>query len=98
MIKQKPPLNFDLAKDKMPQYHIVLLNNENVTAEYISYVLTDVLYLKRERAVELANEVKNNIKTVVYTTHRELAELKIVQLTEYCLSNNQALKFSLEKE
>lgn len=98
MVKQKPPLNFDLARDKMPQYHIVLSNNDYVSAEYMVSVLSDVLHLKKEKAIELTNEVKSLNKTVVYTTHRELAELKILQLTEYCLNNNQNLKFSLEKE
>jgi ATP-dependent Clp protease adaptor protein ClpS len=73
--KKKPTL--------LPPYHVILLNDDDHTYEYVIQMLRAVFGYPEERGYQLAKQVDDGGKAVVYTTHRELAELKREQILAY---------------
>ena len=68
---------------KLPPYNVVLLNDDDHTYEYVIEMLGVLFGYGLEKAFQLAKEVDENDRVIVYTTHRELAELKRDQIHAY---------------
>lgn len=67
----------------LPPYHVVLLNDEDHTYEYVIEMLGRLFGHSAEKAYELAVEVDRTGRVIVDTTHRERAELKQAQIHRY---------------
>ena len=66
-----------------PPYNVVILNDEEHTFEYVIELLTKLFGHPLEVAQELTWRVHTTGRAVVYTTHREKAELKREQVLAY---------------
>jgi ATP-dependent Clp protease adaptor protein ClpS len=61
-------------------WHVVLYDSDDHTYEYVIMMLTTLFPHSAERAYQLAKRIDEDGRGVVYTTHRELAELKAEQV------------------
>jgi ATP-dependent Clp protease adaptor protein ClpS len=68
---------------KLPQWNVVLLNDDDHTYEYVIEMLGDLFNHNVETAFQMAREVDSEDRVIVFTTHRELAELKRSQIITY---------------
>jgi ATP-dependent Clp protease adaptor protein ClpS len=73
--KQKP--------EQMPPYHVVLLNDDDHTYDYVIEMLKVIFGFPDEKGFQLAEEVDREGRVILMTTHRELAELKRDQIHAY---------------
>lgn len=74
---QRPEAQPDRPKlDKLPPFHVVLLNDEDHTMEYVVEMLRRVFQLKLPQAIELMWQVHRTGQAIVWTGSKEVAELK----------------------
>ena len=71
-----------LAK-QIPRYHVVLLDDEDHTYEYVIEMLMRLFRHGRETAWKMAWEVDHRGRSIVYTTNKEQAEHKRSQIQSY---------------
>ena len=64
----------------LPQYHVVLLDDEDHSHEYVIEMMRALFGYPVERGYQIAQEVHLRKKSIVFTTHKELAELKRDQI------------------
>lgn len=67
----------------VPQYHVILLNDEFHTYDYVIEMLMDIFGHSRAASFEMACEVDNAGWVIVDTTHKDRAELKRDQIENY---------------
>jgi ATP-dependent Clp protease adaptor protein ClpS len=67
----------------LPPYHVVLLNDDDHTYEYVIEMLRVIFGYQPERGFQLASEVDSQGRVIVMTTHKERAELKRDQIHAY---------------
>ena len=65
---------------QLPPYHVVLLDDQDHTHEYVIEMMQSLFAHPKERGYQIAQEVHLRKKAVVHTTHLELAELKRDQI------------------
>ncbi|HEY2589309.1 MAG TPA: ATP-dependent Clp protease adaptor ClpS [Tepidisphaeraceae bacterium] len=65
---------------ELPPYHVVLLDDNEHTYEYVIDMLQSLLSHSEEQAFLLAEQVDRTGRAVVCTTHKERAELKRDQI------------------
>jgi ATP-dependent Clp protease adaptor protein ClpS len=68
---------------RVPPYHVVLANDDDHTIEFVIDVLRKVLGAPLERAVQLTMEAHSSGRAVIWTGPKEVAELKVEQVTTY---------------
>ena len=68
---------------KQPPYHVILLNDDDHTYEYVILMLKELFAHPEEAGFKLAQEVDKTGRAVVCTTSRERAELKQDQIHAY---------------
>ncbi len=66
-----------------PPYHVILLNDDDHSYEYVILMLLDLFGHPIEKGFELAKEVDQTGRAVVCTTSLERAELKQEQIHAY---------------
>ncbi|HSV16461.1 MAG TPA: ATP-dependent Clp protease adaptor ClpS [Tepidisphaeraceae bacterium] len=64
----------------LPPYNVVLLNDDDHTFEYVMEMLKSLFAHPHEMGMQLAQRVHREGRAVVYTTHKEKAELKRDQI------------------
>src|SRR5437764_10831582 len=64
----------------LPPYNVVLLNDDDHSFEYVIEMLQSLFAHPREMGMRLAQTVDRDGRVVVYTTHKEKAELKRDQI------------------
>src|SRR5262249_3459816 len=64
----------------LPPYHVVLLDDEDHTYEYVMEMLRSLFGYPPEKGFRIADEVNSRHKAIVCTTHKEHAELKRDQI------------------
>jgi ATP-dependent Clp protease adaptor protein ClpS len=64
----------------LPPYHVLLLDDQDHTHEYVIDMMRSLFGYPPERGYQIAEEVHTKKRAVVFTTHRELAELKRDQI------------------
>ena len=67
----------------VPQYHVVLLDDDDHTYDYVIELLMDVFNHSAETAYKMACEVDAAGRVIVDTTHKDRAELKRDQIHSY---------------
>jgi ATP-dependent Clp protease adaptor protein ClpS len=68
---------------KLPPYHVIVLNDEEHTFDYVIELLTKLFAHPLQAAIELTWRIHLTGRAVVYTTHKEKAELKRDQVLSY---------------
>jgi ATP-dependent Clp protease adaptor protein ClpS len=68
---------------KLPPYNVVILNDEVHTYDYVVEMLTKLFGHSLATALELTIRIDTTGRAVVYTTHKEKAELKRDQVLAY---------------
>jgi ATP-dependent Clp protease adaptor protein ClpS len=68
---------------RMPPYHVVILNDEEHTFDYVIELLAKLFGHGRSVAEGLAWKIHFEGRGIVYTTHKERAELKREQVIAY---------------
>lgn len=68
---------------KLPPYHVVLLNDDDHTYQYVIEMLKVIFAHPEEKGMQLAKEVDREGRVIVLTTHKEMAELKRDQIHAY---------------
>lgn len=79
----EPKTKNTTATRRMPPYHVIILNDEEHTFEYVIELLAKIFGHSRTRGEELAWTIHTRGRAVVYTTHKEKAELKREQVLAY---------------
>jgi ATP-dependent Clp protease adaptor protein ClpS len=67
----------------IPRFHVVLLDDDDHSYDYVIEMLMDLFGHSREMAYAMAVKVDNAGRVIVDTTHKERAELKRDQIQSY---------------
>ncbi|MDB5326575.1 MAG: Clp protease ClpS [Phycisphaerales bacterium] len=67
----------------LPPYHVVLLDDNDHSHEYVMEMLKAIFGYHESMGFTLADKVDSQGRAVVFTTHREHAELKRDQIQAY---------------
>ena len=67
----------------IPRYHVILLDDDEHTYDYVIEMLMDLFKHSMETAFQMACEVDSRKRVIVDTTHKERAELKKQQIESY---------------
>jgi ATP-dependent Clp protease adaptor protein ClpS len=67
----------------LPPYHVVLLNDEHHSMDFVVDVLCKVLGCPEEQAVQLMMEAHHSGRSIIWTGPKEVAELKAEQVQTY---------------
>jgi ATP-dependent Clp protease adaptor protein ClpS len=67
----------------LPPFHVVLLDDDDHTYEYVVAMMRDVFAYNRDRGWAIARTVDKRGRAIVFTAHKELAELKRDQIHAY---------------
>ena len=65
---------------KQPPYHVILLNDDDHSYDYVIRMLKQIFGHPEERGFQMATEVDNSGRVIVDTTTLERAELKRDQI------------------
>jgi ATP-dependent Clp protease adaptor protein ClpS len=68
---------------QLPPYHVVLLDDNDHTYEYVIDMLCGLFNHSVEQAFAMAQQVDKAGRAIVMTTHKERAELKRDQILGY---------------
>jgi len=68
---------------RLPPYNVVILNDEEHTFPYVIELLIKLFRHPLPKAKELTWRIHTSGRAIVYTTHKELAELKRDQVLAY---------------
>jgi ATP-dependent Clp protease adaptor protein ClpS len=68
---------------RQPPYHVILLNDNDHSYDYVIRMLKELFGHPEERGYQLAKEVDERGRAIVLTTSLELAELKRDQIHAY---------------
>src|SRR4051812_43682225 len=82
IVATRPRADTDQATQtrRQPPYNVVILNDEEHTFEYVIALLTKVFRHSLSTAEGLTWKIHSTGRAIVYTTHREKAELKRDQI------------------
>src|SRR5690349_18800931 len=67
----------------LPPYNVVLMDDDDHTYEYVIQMLRRVFGHPEQRGFQLAKVVDKQVRAIVLTTHKELAELKRDQVLSF---------------
>ena len=79
----RPKSNTETSTRTLPPYNVVVVNDEEHTFEYVIEVLTKLFAHSVVTAEAMTWKIHNAGRAVVYTTHKEKAELKCDQVLSY---------------
>ena len=69
--------------DQLPPYHVILLDDNQHSFEYVIEMLQSLFGHNEQFATRLAHQVDRTGRAIVCTTHKERAELKRDQISGY---------------
>ena len=78
-----PEVTTEPQSRRMPPYNVVILNDEEHTFPYVIEMLVKLFRHDLAKAEELTWRIHTSGRAVVYTTHKELAELRRDQVVSY---------------
>src|SRR5712672_733538 len=68
---------------RQPPYHVILLNDDDHTYEYVILMLKELFGHPEPKGFKMAEQVDKNGRAIVLTTTKEHAELKQEQIHAY---------------
>lgn len=75
-----PKTQEDPQVKRQPPYHVILLDDDDHTYEYVITMMQQLFGYPREKGYQIAREVDSTGRAIVLTTSREHAELKRDQI------------------
>jgi ATP-dependent Clp protease adaptor protein ClpS len=69
--------------EQLPPYHVVLLDDNEHSYDYVIEMLSKVFGHSQEKSLQMAKEVDTSGRVIVLTTHKERAELKRDQISTF---------------
>jgi ATP-dependent Clp protease adaptor protein ClpS len=79
----EPEVTTEHQTRRLPPYNVVILNDEEHTFPYVIELLIKLFRHPLPKAEELTLRIHTTGRAIVYTTHKELAELKRDQVIAY---------------
>jgi ATP-dependent Clp protease adaptor protein ClpS len=79
----EPEITSEHETRRLPPYNVVILNDEEHTFPYVIELLINLFRHSLPKAEELTWRIHTTGRAIVYTTHKELAELKRDQVIAY---------------
>lgn len=76
----KPAKKRRRKSKKLPPFNVVLLDDNDHTYDYVIEMLRSIFGHSEEASFKMAKEVDETGRVIVFTTHKELAELKRDQI------------------
>lgn len=73
----------DVKRKPLPPWNVVLLDDDDHTYEYVILMLQKLFGHPLERCYQMAREVDSTGRVIVYSTHRERAELERDRIHAY---------------
>lgn len=77
------PTQPEQAPDLEPPYHVILHDDDEHTYAYVVKMLMDIFGYDQAKAFQMACTVDARGVVIVATVHKELAELRVEQISEY---------------
>jgi ATP-dependent Clp protease adaptor protein ClpS len=72
------------SQPKQPlRWNVVLLDDNDHSFPYVIRMLQELFYLNEKQAAEIADQIHTQGRAIVFTTHREHAELKVEQVVGF---------------
>jgi ATP-dependent Clp protease adaptor protein ClpS len=68
---------------RLPPYHVILENDDHHSFEFVISVLRKVFGVSEERALQFAVEAHKTGRSIVWTGSKEVAELKVDQISTF---------------
>jgi len=78
--KELPVADVDEQAFLAPRYHVILLDDDDHSYEYVMEMLIEVFAFTPTKAFQIAEEVDNAGRAIVFTGPFEIAELKQEQI------------------
>jgi ATP-dependent Clp protease adaptor protein ClpS len=75
--------DLDQKVKRQPPYHVVLLDDDDHTFQYVIHMLKELFGHPEEKGYQMAMEVHTQGRVIVLTTAKEHAELKRDQIHAY---------------
>lgn len=88
------------AKPKLkrpPMYKVVLLNDDYTPMDFVVHILENFFSMNREKATQVMLQIHTTGKGVCGVYSREIAETKVVQVSEYTKRSQHPLLCVMEK-
>jgi ATP-dependent Clp protease adaptor protein ClpS len=79
----EPKTRTTTATKRQPPYNVIVLNDEEHTFEYVIEMLAKLFGHSRSTGESIAWTIHSRGRAIVFTTHKELAELKCEQVLAY---------------
>lgn len=79
----RPQSETELQNRRIPPYNVVLANDEIHSLDFVVAVLTKALGYSSPKARQLTDLAHSTGRAVVWTGTREVAELKLEQITSF---------------
>jgi ATP-dependent Clp protease adaptor protein ClpS len=80
---KKPAAKRKAKIRKLPPYNVILLDDNDHTYEYVVEMLAKIFSYPESKGCELVQAVNDSGRVIVFTAHKELAELKCEQITSF---------------
>jgi ATP-dependent Clp protease adaptor protein ClpS len=68
---------------QLPPFNVVLLDDDDHTVDYVVEMLRKIFGYPPERSMQMVKEIDQSGRVIVFTTHKEHAELKRDQIHAY---------------
>jgi ATP-dependent Clp protease adaptor protein ClpS len=82
-VKTRPAPREKTHTRRVPPYHVILQNDDHHSMEFVVEVLQKALGFTREHAYQCMLEAHTTGRAVVWTGPREVAELKVDQISTF---------------
>jgi ATP-dependent Clp protease adaptor protein ClpS len=69
--------------NQLPPYHVIILNDEDHSFEFVVHVLCEVFKVTIQQSFQLTLEAHEKGRAVVWTGPKEVAELKAEQVATF---------------
>jgi ATP-dependent Clp protease adaptor protein ClpS len=79
----EPEVTTEQRTRRLPPYNVIILNDEEHSFPYVIELLVKLFRHSVSKAEELTLRIHLTGRAIVYTTHKELAELKRDQVIAY---------------
>ena len=78
-------------------YKVILFNDDYTTMEFVVEVLQRFFAVNNERAQQLMLQIHNEGSAVCGTYTRDIAETRVIQVTEFAQQQGHPLRCSMEE-
>jgi ATP-dependent Clp protease adaptor protein ClpS len=82
-ITTKPREREETRTRRLPPYNVILENDDHHSFEFVMDVLRKVLGCTEQRAQQLTHEAHTTGRAVIWTGAKEVAELKVEQVSSF---------------